>query len=106
MAGRVIISVQNPFNRPCRRFDVCFVVVMASIIEIVSRHFRGRMYFIETDLRVKKESPLLPLRNNSDRTGLCLKHSDMHGMSTCCHLVNRPALRVKISVHNRWAILH
>ena len=33
----------------------------------------------------------MPLRNDSDRTGLCSKRS---GMNTCCHLANRLALLV------------
>ena len=45
-------------------------------------------------------SPILTFRNDSDRTGLCSKRSDIHGMSTCCHLVNRLALPVKFSVWN------
>ena len=42
--------------------------------------------------------PLLPFRNDGNRSGLCSKYSDMHGMNTCCHLANRLALPVKISV--------
>ena len=59
--------------------------------EVVS----SRPTLSETELRINNYSPILLFRNDSDRTGLRLKRSDMRGMSTCCHLANRLALPMK-----------
>ena len=49
------------------------------------------------------KSPLLPLRNDSNQTSLCSKRSDIHGMSTCCHLASEDfdaRVFAKVNVNN------